>query len=59
VKEFAATEEAILVTKYSKDFALYAFTNNGLTIKILRLIDIPEIIINNKVYICNLEPNIA
>jgi hypothetical protein len=58
IKEFITIKEAIL-DKYSEDFALYAFTNNSLMIKILKLTNVLEIIINNKVYICNLEPNIA
>jgi hypothetical protein len=59
VKEFAATEEAILVDKHSENFAPHAFTDNGPTIGISRPTDVLEIIVDNGVYICNLEPDVA
>jgi hypothetical protein len=59
VKEFIATEDAIQVNKHGGAFTPHAFDNNSLIIGISRLTDVPEIIANNRVHICNLEPDIA
>ena len=59
VKEFIAIEDTIQVNEYSKTFTPYAFDNNNLIIGILKLINILKIIANNRVYIYNLEPDIA
>jgi hypothetical protein len=59
VKEFIVIKDAIQVNEYRGAFTPYTFDNNSLIIGILKLTNIPEIIANNKVYIYNLEPNIA